>query len=163
MPDNTRPARDQRMPAVELRLDERLPNDDLRRGFTVMSSYGTAATRMVPQIMKLYTPTGKIDARRVAKTLDVPIAAVAKGFGLKADTVRKYPTSEAVQPPAQQLVGVLMELASYFKGNDLKAALVWMRQPNPELGNRSPMQVYAQGHLDVVADLVRAIGTGQTT
>jgi Protein of unknown function (DUF2384) len=116
-----------------------------------------------PQIRRMYTAAGKIDARVVAKTLEIPIATVARGLGLKADTVRKYPTSDAIQKPAQHLVGILIELASYFKGNDMKAALIWMRQPNEELGQLSPLEAISEGHLDVVADLVRAIGTGQPT
>ncbi|MDQ2679559.1 MAG: hypothetical protein M3Y21_00830 [Candidatus Eremiobacteraeota bacterium] len=95
----------------------------------------------------------------MALGLGESVASIAQAFGLKPDTLRKNPVSDAVQAPAQHLLDVLTELCSYFD-EDWKATMIWVRKRHPALENFSPMNVIKEGDLDIVAAIVRSMGTG---
>jgi hypothetical protein len=61
---------------------------------------------------------------------------------------------------AQRLLDMLEELAGHFNG-DWAAAAAWMRHPNRELGNLSPLELVEGGRGELVQDLIDAFGAAQ--
>lgn len=97
--------------------------------------------------------TGRIDARRVADYLGVPLRQLADAMQLPYARVHKTPDATSLQEPVAPIVRVL-ELADAAFGNR-ESVLMWMNRPLYELENDSPLAVILAGEGGAVETLLQ--------
>jgi uncharacterized protein (DUF2384 family) len=109
-------------------------------------------------IEQLYDERGRVDMAAVADMIGESIARVAQMTPLTAGALRKNPTSDRAQPAGRRFVRVLSDL-TWLLGNR-KAALIWLRTPNRELEDHSPLDLLYGRHFEAVEGLVADLRSG---
>jgi hypothetical protein len=98
------------------------------------------------------TETGRLDARRIAAYLNVPLSQVAAALGKKYQTV--YKTPDAVGLQAELLpIKASLEILTYLIG-DRSTVLAWLNSPHPDLGMRTAISLILDGHADAVRGML---------
>jgi len=92
--------------------------------------------------------SGRVDARRVADYLGVPLAKLASALGAKYRTLFKTPAAESVQESLRPIKRVLTILSGMV--GDQRMVRAWLNSPHADLGMRTPIQVMLEGHVDAV-------------
>ena len=92
--------------------------------------------------------SGRVDARRVAEYLGVPLAKLASALGARYRTLFKTPSAESVQESLRPIKRVLTILSEMI--GDQRTARAWLNSPHGDLGMRTPIQVMLEGHVDAV-------------
>lgn len=105
--------------------------------------------------------TGRYDAKRLAKTLAISQAEMAKIVGYSTRGLNKNPSSPRLQEKLAELVSLIGELRELLDGN-MEYVLIWLKAPHPYLDKRSPLSVIKDGNLEAVQTLVHMMWTGQT-
>lgn len=121
-----------------------------------MAAYGPARSSPVPSLHD--SRTRRIDARRLATYLDVPLSTLARAVGKDYKAVFKSPASAPIQPrlaPIHRTVVALERILGSRSG-----ALAWLKGPNEKLGGITPMQLVLEGRCEVVAQLLDAALAG---
>ena len=117
--------------------------------------------RDIPEpISNMYDEEGRVSGLAIATALGESSDAIARAFRVDPEVMLSDPVAEPIQGPGRRLTGILAELSHYFN-NDFASAVVWMRKPHPDLDNLSPLDVIKEGHMEIVAGMVRMIGTGE--
>lgn len=112
-----------------------------------------AAFSLEVRLAKLHDQdTGRIDAERIASYLRIPLSSVAGAIGAKYQSVHKTPDAESLQRALAPIKRSL-ELVSRVT-RDEKEGRVWLNNPHPDLGGRTPLQVILEGHADAVITLL---------
>jgi hypothetical protein len=96
--------------------------------------------------------SGRIDAKRVAAFLGIPLRRLTEALGLAYVNVHKTPDSPGIQAvlrPLAQIVELLNELSS--GPQDIK---VWLNRPLRELEGDSPLATILAGEADAVETLL---------
>jgi hypothetical protein len=96
--------------------------------------------------------SGRIDAKRVASFLGIPLRRLTEALGLAYGTVHKTPDAPSIQAalrPLAQIVELLNELSS--GPQDIK---VWLNRPLPELEGDSPLATILAGEAEAVETLL---------
>jgi DNA-binding protein HU-beta len=88
------------------------------------------------------TDEGRIDAKALARRLDVTVPRIARILGKSPQFLREYPTAPSVQPRALRLVDRVNSLAGQMGG--LKYAIAWLKTPSHELGEISVLDALEQ-------------------
>ena len=121
-----------------------------------VAAYAPARSSLVPS---LHDPrNGRIDAKRLATYLDVPLSALARAAGKDYKAVFKSPASAPLQPrlaPIQRLVSTLVQALG-----DREQALAWLNSPNGEFSGKTPLSLVMAGEAEAVADLVEGTLAG---
>jgi DNA-binding NarL/FixJ family response regulator len=105
--------------------------------------------------------SGRIDARRLAEYLDVPLTALSRAVGKGYKAVFKSPASAALQPLLTPVHRVIVALQRVY--GDRAKVLAWLNSANLELGGARPIDLVLDGRAEAVADLVEATLAGVPT
>jgi hypothetical protein len=89
------------------------------------------------------TDEGRVDAKVLAREIDVSVPTIAKLLGKSPRFLNDYPTAKSAQRRALTLVDRVNDLAAELGG--LKFAIVWLKTPMRELGDRSAIEVLSGG------------------
>lgn len=109
----------------------------------------------------LFSPdTGRLDAARIAREFNVPVATVAGAIGRKAPGVRKSPDASSLQPELRRLYRIWIAMLNVFKG-DKTNARIFLNAPNPNLENHAPIEFIQTGNLGPLELLVDAMTVRQ--
>jgi hypothetical protein len=119
----------------------------------------THRPEVLPELHDL--DSGRLDAKRVADYLDVPLARLAAAIGKGYKAVFKSPSSAALQPLLVPIHSLLLALRRVY--GDRRESLVWLNTPHTELGGVQPLELVLGGRAEVVADLVEGALAGVTT
>jgi hypothetical protein len=85
------------------------------------------------------TEEGRVDAKSLARHIDVSIPAIAKVLGKSPRFLHDYPAAKSAQRRALAFVDRVNDLAVELGG--LKFAIAWLKTPTRELGDHSPLEV----------------------
>lgn len=111
-------------------------------------------------VRELHDPvTGRLDAKRIADYLAVPLSSLAHAIEKNTATVHKSPAAISSQDslaPIARTIGTLMFL---LRSRD--QVLAWMNSPHPDLGGRTPLNLVLAGKATTVAELLEAALAGQ--
>lgn len=161
-------------PALAGRMEVALGKDDLMpRVLEAMAKYIAASEsrrRSVDSLSAalevretrstLVSPkTGRLDASKIADTLGMSVAKLAKLIGKSRATVAKTPDAPALQEKLRPYERIL-RLKARLPDEKL---LAWLEAPNRHLDDQSPRSLIENGRAEVVADLVEDALTGQPT
>jgi CheY-like chemotaxis protein len=145
---------------LQVRVDRAIRHKGLTRVVAPRRKPGTRRAATV--LPELHDPhTGRLDAKRVADYLDVPLARLAAAIGKGYKAVFKSPSSAALQPLLAPIHSLLLALRRVY--GDRRETLVWLNTPHGELGGVQPLALVLGGRAEVVADLVEGALAGVTT
>jgi hypothetical protein len=110
----------------------------------------------IAELLRIQTPelrgkSGRLDAKRVAKRLDVSLRDLAVPLGVTHQALSKTPDSERVQEgldPIARTLGLLDELL----GRERERA--WLNTPHLRLGNETPLAASLSGRAEEVARML---------
>jgi DNA-binding NarL/FixJ family response regulator len=113
----------------------------------------------IPLVTDLHDPqTGRIDAKRVAEYLGIPLAALAAAIGRDYKGVFKTPASESLQSILANVYRTALALHRRLARRE--ESLAWLNAPNPELGDKRPKDLILGGKAEMVADLLEGALAG---
>jgi hypothetical protein len=102
---------------------------------------------------ELHDPeSGRLDARRIAEYLNVPLSQLAAALGKKYQTLYKSPAATGVQAgliPIKVSLDVLVKVIG-----DRRTILAWLNSPHPDLGMQTPLHVILDGHAGAVEGML---------
>jgi CheY-like chemotaxis protein len=114
-----------------------------------------------PVVAELHDPaTGRIDAKKLADYLGIPLASLAKAIGKEYKAVFKTPASEPLQSALAPIHRTVMALHRYFGRRN--ESLAWLNTANPELGAKRPKDLVLEGKAEIVADMLGGALAGVT-
>lgn len=126
---------------------------------------GSFHSKLLPihlPLKDLHDPgSGRLDAKRVASYLDVPLSKLAAGLGRPYPTVHKSPSAPSLQPALAPIEKSLETLKTLL--GDRSTIRAWLNRAHPDLGDRTPIQVILEGHGEAVSRLLAAAAEGQTS
>lgn len=96
--------------------------------------------------------TGRLDARRIAEYLDVPLTALAAALGKKYQAVYKTPAAPSLQEGLIPIKASL-DVLDYLIG-DRSTIRMWLNCPHLDLGMRTPIQLILDGHANAVRGML---------
>jgi hypothetical protein len=99
----------------------------------------------IAETFALQTPAlrnklGRLDARRVATYLDVPLKSLVEALGGNYTAVHKTRDSDAVQELMRPVSNIVAILQAVYEGDDTKVRQ-WLRTPRAELRGQTPLAV----------------------
>jgi CheY-like chemotaxis protein len=114
-----------------------------------------------PVVAELHDPaTGRIDAKKLADYLGIPLASLAIAIGKEYKAVFKTPASEPLQPALAPIHRTVMALHRYFGHRN--ESLAWLNTANPELDAKRPKDLVLEGKAEIVADMLEGALAGVT-
>lgn len=96
--------------------------------------------------------SGRIDARKVADFLAIPLSQLAGALDAQYATVHKTPASVGLQKKLRPIKRGI-ELVSRITRNPSEARM-WLNNPHPDLGGRSPLEVILVGRADALVTIL---------
>ncbi len=109
----------------------------------------------------LFNPvTGRLDAARMARELNVPVGLIADAVGRKAPGVRKHPDSSSLQGELRRIYRIWMALIDLYAG-DKSHARMFLNAPNRNLENHAPIEFIENGDLEPLESFVDAMSVRQ--
>ena len=112
-----------------------------------------------PLIFELHdSTTGRVDAKKLAEYLAIPLASLANAIGKDYKAVFKTPASEPLQSALAPIHRTVMALDRYFGRR--KESLAWLNTANPELDARRPKDFILEGKAEIVADMLEGALAG---
>lgn len=96
--------------------------------------------------------TGRLDARRIAEYLGVPLSHLAAALGQRYQSLHKTPAAPSVQAGLRPIKASLDILAQVI--DDPATIRAWLNSPHPDLGMRVPLQVMLEGHAGAVETIL---------
>ncbi len=84
------------------------------------------------------TEEGRVDAKALARQIDVSVPTIANVLGKSPRLLNDYPTAKSAQRRALTFVDRVNDLAGELGG--LKFAIVWLKTPMRDLGGRSALE-----------------------
>jgi len=110
-------------------------------------------TKLGVVLQQLHDPdSGRVDAKRVANYLGVPLAKLAPALDVKYRTLFKTPSAESAQESLRPIKSVLTILNDMV--GDRQTVRAWLNAPHADLGMRTPIQVILEGHVDALLRLL---------
>jgi len=107
----------------------------------------------------LRVSNGKLSAEAVATAFGLSLNQLATSLGRSRQALSKTPDAAALQDQLAFFERVARLRAVLSEGQFVK----WLRMPNPELDDQTPLALLASGERQVVADLVDDMLTGAPT
>jgi hypothetical protein len=116
----------------------------------------------IAELLRIQTPelrakSGRLDAKRIAKRLDVSLRELAVPLGISHQALSKTPDSERVQEgldPIARPLGLLDELL----GRERERA--WLNSPHARLGGETPLKALLSGRAEEVARMLGVVRDG---
>lgn len=118
----------------------------------------TTATLDVPLRELHDRSTGRIDARKLAAFLAIPLAQLAAALDALPATVHKSPAAPGLQKGLQPIKRAV-DLVSRVTRHPADAR-AWLNNPHPDLDGRTPLDVILDGRADAVATLLENAAAG---
>src|ERR1700733_6566198 len=116
----------------------------------------TAKTIRVPA-PELFNPqTGRLDAARIAREMNVPVGTIAEAIGRKAPGVRKHPDASSLQGGLRRVYRIWVALVELYAG-DKSNARIFLNAPNRNLENHAPIEFIQNGDLGPLESFVDAM------
>lgn len=115
---------------------------------------------MASTLEDLYDDYGLVDLAAVAKATGEPLQRLAKMTPVTASALRQNPKSPRAQESARRFLRVFG--AATRSLGSRKAALIWMREPHPELEGLSPFVAMERGYFGAVEGLLEDLSSGAT-
>jgi hypothetical protein len=121
----------------------------------------SAASTFVTTEPALFDPeTGRLDAARIARELNVPVGMIAEAIGRKAPGVRKNPDAASLQSELRRLYRIWVALVDIYAG-DKTNARIFLNAPNRNLDNRAPIEFIENGDLAPLELFIDAMNVRQ--
>jgi hypothetical protein len=109
----------------------------------------------------LFNPdSGRLDAARIAKEIQLPVATIAEAIGKKAPSVRKHPDASSLQAELRRVYRIWVAIVDLYAG-DKKSARIFLNAPNRHLENQAPVEFIENGDLKPLEGLVQAMNDRQ--
>jgi DNA-binding NarL/FixJ family response regulator len=105
--------------------------------------------------------TGRLDAKRIAEYLDVPLKQFAEAIRENYKALHKTPSKASLQDkllPIERTISLLDE-----RLRDRGRVRAWLHTPHPDLGNRTALGVILEGHAVIVSDMLESAAAGLTS
>ena len=102
--------------------------------------------------------TGRIDARKLAAFLAIPLAQLAAALDALPATVHKSPAAPALQKRLQPIKRAIDSLSRATRSP--ADARTWLNNPYPDLDGRTPLDVMLDGRAAAVATLLENAAAG---
>jgi uncharacterized protein (DUF2384 family) len=102
---------------------------------------------------------GFIDANRLADAVRLSRAELAQILSVKPKSLTDSPTSSKIQASAARFVRMMDEVADFLE--ERRFALFWLRSPQRELDDQSPLHWLLLGKLVEISDHVERMTSGQ--
>jgi hypothetical protein len=126
------------------------------RGVPMSSTHTFLATEPA-----LFNPeTGRLDAARIARELNVPVGMIAEAIGRKAPGVRKHPDASSLQAELRRIYRIWVAIVDLYAG-DKTHARIFLNAPNRNLENRAPIEFIENGDLAPLELFVDAMSVRQ--
>jgi hypothetical protein len=110
----------------------------------------------------LFNPeTGRLDAARIAREMNVPVGKIAEAIGRKAPGVRKHPDASSLQGDLRRIYRIWTGAVELYAG-DKAHARIFLNAPNKNLENRAPIEFIEQGDLAPVELFLDAMSVRQS-
>jgi len=119
-----------------------------------------AHTIQVPEAELFNPESGRLDAARIARELNVPVATIAEAIGRKAPGVRKHPDASSLQSELRRIYRIWVSLVDLFAGNKA-VARTFLNAPNRGLERRAPIEFIEAGDLAPLEMYVDAMNVRQ--
>lgn len=104
-------------------------------------------------LRELHDPaTGRIDAKKVAEFLAVPLAQLAEALNANYPTVYKTPAAPNLQEGLRPIKRSMDLISRVTRTPD--DARAWLNNPHPDIGGRTPLAVILSGRADAVVTLL---------
>jgi uncharacterized protein (DUF2384 family) len=104
-------------------------------------------------VADLHDPdSGRLDAKRIAHYLDVPLKALAGAVGRDYSTIAKTPNAGRIQERLAHIERIAAAFNSFPE--PMRAMRQWLNGPHPDLGGKTPMSFLLQGHAAGIADMI---------
>ena len=109
----------------------------------------------------LFNPqTGRLDAARIAKEMNVPVSMIAEAIRRKAPGVRKHPDATSLQGELRRLYRIWAGIVEMYAG-DKTHARIFLNAPNRKLENHAPIEFIEEGNLTPLEMFLDAISVRQ--
>ena len=109
----------------------------------------------------LFNPqTGRLDAARIAREMNVPVGTIAEAIGRKAPGVRKHPDASSLQGGLRRVYRIWVALVDLYAG-DKSNARIFLNAPNRNLENHAPIEFIQKGDLAPLELFVDAMNARQ--
>ncbi len=83
--------------------------------------------------------SGRIDARKMALYMGVPLKRLAEGLQLNYKTLHRNPSAQACQPPLKPVKRALEILHEFFDKS--QTVRVWLNTPHPDLDGHTALEM----------------------
>jgi uncharacterized protein (DUF2384 family) len=121
----------------------------------------SAATSLRIAEPELFNPTtGRLDATRIAREMNVPVVLIAEAIGRKAPGVRKHPDASSLQGQLRRIYRIWVTLVELYSG-DKSHARIFLNAPQRHLENRAPLEFIQAGDLAPLELFVDAMSVRQ--
>jgi DNA-directed RNA polymerase specialized sigma24 family protein len=107
----------------------------------------------------LRTASGRLSSRKVAEAFGLSVAELSRLIQRSRQAVSKTPDAESLQPALARFERIARLKAVLSESEFLR----WLRMPNEQLDNRSPLDGLREGRADEIADFVEDMLTGNAT
>ncbi len=106
--------------------------------------------------------TGRLDAERIAREFNVPVATIAAAIRRKAAIVGKSPDASGFQGELRRVYRIWVALVALFAG-DKTNIRIFLNAPNRNLENDAPIEFLRSGNLGPLELFVDAMSVRQPT
>jgi len=131
----------------------------LRRVGYLVNPWGPASLA-AHVVRDLHDPeTGRLDAKRIAEYLALPLSTLADGLGRSVAAVHKSPASLPLQEKLAPIAWTIGALSLVLRSRD--NLLTWLNSPHPDLDGHTPMSLIVSGRAVELSDMVKAALAGQ--
>jgi hypothetical protein len=101
---------------------------------------------------------GRIDARKLAAYMGVPLKRFAEGLRLNYKAVHRNPSAEAFQSPLKVVKRSLGILHEFF--NKPETVRVWLNTPHPDLDGRTALEMILANNPNAVMTILENAAAG---
>lgn len=111
-------------------------------------------------VLDLHDPeTGRLDAKRIAAYLHIPLSSLAAVTGGSVAAIHKAPAGKSLQEALAPIARTISLLNEVLQSKEHVQA--WLNSPHPDLGSQIPIRLILEGHADTIADMLDAALAGQ--
>jgi RNA polymerase sigma-70 factor (ECF subfamily) len=143
-----------------VREEDSLPVEDALGGEYDLLDQATDPMAHVE--LELYnSKNSRLDAKLVAKALDLPVAHIAQALGVSAPQVQRDSSGRSLQEELAKIAFCYSTLRRVL-GTQEKAR-IWLNAPHPDLGARSPISLIKDRKTDMIVTLLQNALAGQMT
>ena len=106
--------------------------------------------------------TGRLDAERIAREFDVPVAIIAEAIRRNASGVRKTPDASSLQDGLRRLYRIWAALLDLFAG-DKTNTRIFLNAPNKSLEDHAPIEYIRSGNFGPLELFIDEMSVRQPT